>query len=244
MPPKRSRPQHRVARVSQARRAAQQKASPSPQNQSNGLETSSPVYFWRETDPVTGYLSQWYPCAFSDDKDPSIIYQTAEHYMMYQKAVLFSDPAAGAEILTASHPREVKALGRQVNGFSDAVWHARREEIVRRGNLLKFTRPVDVEDGWWKVRVGDGGDGEGGKESVSIRELLLRTEDREIVEASPRDRIWGIGFGAARAGSMRKRWGLNLLGKALMAVREELRKEAKGQDGTEKGEKHGEPKKE
>ena len=41
---------------------------------------SSPVYFWRESEPSTGYLSQWYPCAFSDDTDPSIIYPTAEQY--------------------------------------------------------------------------------------------------------------------------------------------------------------------
>ncbi|KAK4251223.1 hypothetical protein C7999DRAFT_10993 [Corynascus novoguineensis] len=248
MPPKRSKPRHRVSEVSRAPKGPPKRRLLPTHKLKPTVSKPRIQYFWRETDPVTGYLSQWYPCAFSDDKDPSIIYQTAEHYMMYQKAVLFSDPAAGAEILAAPHPRQVKALGRQINGFSDAVWHARREEIVRRGNLLKFTRPVDVEDGWWKVRVGDegndGGDGEGGNEKVSIRELLLRTGDREIVEASPRDRIWGIGFGAARAGSMRKRWGLNLLGKALMAVREELRKEAKGQDGTEKGEKYGEPKKE
>lgn len=149
--------------------------------------------------------------------------------MMYQKAVLFSDPDVGAEILATPDPRGVKALGRKVSNFSEDVWKAHREEIVRRGNLLKFTRPVDPEDGWWMVRV-DGGEGGEGGESASIRELLLRTGDREIVEASPMDRIWGIGFGAAKAESMRKRWGLNLLGKALMAVREELRKEAEGKE--------------
>lgn len=151
-------------------------------------------------------------------------------YMMYRKALLFSDPTVGAKILAAAHPRLVKALGRKVANFSDSVWHAHREEIVRKGNVLKFTRPVDVGDGAWIVKVppppGAGGEGEGEEgEGVSIRELLLRTGEREIVEASPMDRVWGIGFGAARAGSVRERWGLNLLGKALMVVRGELRKE-------------------
>ncbi|KAL2155124.1 hypothetical protein VTH82DRAFT_3800 [Thermothelomyces myriococcoides] len=228
MPPKRSKQQqHRSTKRS---KMARLDTSPSAGQESSAArsEADSPVYFWRVSDSA-GYLSQWYPCAFRDDKDLSIIYPTAEHYMMYQKAVLFSDPDVGAEILATPDPRGVKALGRKVSNFSEDVWKANREEIVRRGNLLKFTRPVDPEDGWWMVRV-DGGEGGEGGESASIRELLLRTGDREIVEASPMDRIWGIGFGAAKAESMRKRWGLNLLGKALMAVREELRKEAEGKE--------------
>ncbi|KAK4042461.1 hypothetical protein C8A01DRAFT_33534 [Parachaetomium inaequale] len=235
MPPKRSNPQHRVTKRARATKTPKA-PPPKPQPNTNDNNTS-PVYFWRETDPSTGYLSQWYPCAFSDDTDPSIIYQTAEHYMMYQKALLFSDPAVATQILAAAHPREVKDLGRQVSNFSDTVWHAHREEIVRKGSVLKFTRPVDVDDGRWIVHT------EGGAEGVSIKELLLGTGEREIVEASPRDRIWGIGFGAARAGGVRERWGLNLLGKALMVVRGKLRKggeggvDAKeGGEGEEKGE--------
>lgn len=42
---------------------------------------SEPIYFWRETDPQNGYLSQWYYCPFRDDKDPNIIYETAEQYV-------------------------------------------------------------------------------------------------------------------------------------------------------------------
>ena len=154
--------------------------------------------------------------------------------MMYQKALLFSDHAVAAEILAASHPREVKALGRKVSGFSDAVWNAEREEIVRKGNLLKFTRPADVEDGFWIVRPEDKEEGEEVVEAgVSIRERLLGTGEREIVEASPMDRIWGIGFGPARAESVRARWGLNLLGKALMAVRKQLKEEMEKTEETE-----------
>lgn len=178
--------------------------------------------------------------------------------MMYQKALLFSDPAVASEILAASHPRAVKALGRKVANFSDAVWHAHREAIVRKGNLLKFTRPADEADGRWivapvpvPVRVeGEGEEEEGEEEEaegegVSMRELLLRTGEREIVEASPMDRIWGIGFGAAKAGSVgRQRWGLNLLGRALMAVRAELREAQEGAGGKGDGDDRAEEKRE
>lgn len=85
MPPKRSRgskpqkaQQHRVTKRAQTTKPK----TPTPEILSSTLNSSSPlsspVYFWRETEPSTGYLSQWYPCAFTDDTDPSIVYQTAE----------------------------------------------------------------------------------------------------------------------------------------------------------------------
>ena len=159
--------------------------------------------------------------------------------MMHRKALLFSaPPSLAAEILATPHPRGVKALGRTIPNFSDTVWHAHRCEVVRRGNLLKFTRPVDEGDGFWFVGGdGDGvedGEGEGGGAArKSLREMLLATGEREIVEASPMDRIWGIGFGAARAATVgRERWGLNLLGKALVEVRGILReRETEGENG-------------
>lgn len=173
--------------------------------------------------------------------------------MMYHKARLFSSSsAAAAAILAASHPGEAKALGRGVAGFSEEVWRAQREAIVRRGNMLKFTRPADRDDGLWRpvaaaaataggavgeeAREGEGGT-ERGPGPPDLRELLLGTGERELVEASPGDRIWGIGFTAAKAERAgRERWGLNLLGKALMVVREELRREeqeGKGEEGDE-----------
>ncbi|KND87557.1 Uncharacterized protein TOPH_07832 [Tolypocladium ophioglossoides CBS 100239] len=178
-----------------------------------------PLYFWRETDPATGWLSQWYYCPFRDDEDPSRVYDTAEHYMMYHKAMLFNDAAVAAKVLTAGHPRNVKALGRKVANFSEPTWTQHREAIVRRGNALKFTAAV-AEDG---LRMGSGRgapllDG-------SLREMLLRTGEREIVEASPYDAIWGIGFTEKAAEGTRAQWGQNLLGRALMEVRKTLREQ-------------------
>ncbi|KAK4129350.1 DUF1768-domain-containing protein [Parathielavia appendiculata] len=155
--------------------------------------------------------------------------------MMYHKAMLFSDPSVAAQILSSSHPRKVRALGRKVSNFADVVWNAHREAIVRRGNMLKFTRPVDAtRDGRWIVPLEVERKDGTVTEERSLRELLLGTGEEELVEASPFDRIWGIGYGADKASKVqRERWGMNLLGKALMAVRAELRKElAEGESGT------------
>ncbi|KAL6798189.1 DUF1768 domain-containing protein [Trichoderma sp. SZMC 28012] len=179
-----------------------------------------PLYFWRETDPKTGWLSQWYFCPFKDDKNPAIVYETAEHYMMYQKAILFNDHSSATKILKRGlHPRKIKALGRKVTNFSEEIWNANREAIVRRGNYLKFTNAV-TEEGFCLGQTGDlplvGG---------SLRETLLATGERELVEASPFDAVWGVGFKEADADVSREYWGLNLLGKALMEVRDMLREE-------------------
>lgn len=149
--------------------------------------------------------------------------------MMHQKAILFGDEAIAVAILDADHPRKVKRLGRAVQGFDEEVWDREREGIVKRANWCKFTYPVDVgnsagsEDGpAWKLGVG-----KDAKEvkTPSFRQVLLSTGNRELVEASPYDRIWGIGFREADAEQNRDSWGLNLLGKALMAVREEFKLE-------------------
>jgi ribA/ribD-fused uncharacterized protein len=66
---------------------------------------------------------------------------------------------------------------------------------------------------------------------VNLKALLLATGERELVEASPMDRIWGIGFGEKNAGRARRHWGLNLLGKALMDVRKRLREEEGKKEG-------------
>lgn len=174
---------------------------------------TSPIYFWRETGHE-GYLSQWWTSdPFTQSPSPSspssssssstpITFKTAEHYMMHAKALLFTDPAVALSILKADHPRKVKALGRKVHNFNEALWNENRERIVREGNLLKF------------------------RSAPELRKKLLATGERELVEASPMDRIWGIGFSPDKApGSNRGRWGLNLLGKILMEVRTVLREE-------------------
>ncbi|KAI1110896.1 DUF1768-domain-containing protein [Nemania sp. NC0429] len=239
-------------------------------------DPTGPIYFWRPQEPETGFLSQWYALPFrgrraangggvinekgkeegkeGEEGEEDKVYATAEHYMMHHKALLFGDAEMAAAILEASSPRDVKALGRAVRGFDQAVWGRERARIVVEGNWCKFSLPVVSPP----VFHPSGGEGEGehrtsarqeGGEKgpvpapglrtwklgnaehaavirgASFRDALLATGDRELVEASPRDRIWGVGFGARNAPANRNRWGLNLLGKCLMEVREQFRKE-------------------
>ncbi|KAK4231744.1 putative N-glycosidase [Podospora fimiseda] len=204
----------------------------SPQTKPTAAE---PLYFWRET-VQHGYLSNWYPSPFTSGPIPPsisstpilnpashltspITFKTSEHHMMYCKALLFH-PESRAAILSAKHPRKVKDLGKTLPNFDEKVWVQHREEIVRQGNYLKFSYPIKKEKGskWF---IGD----------KSLREHLLETGDKELIEASPYDKIWGIGFKEEDAEGNRSKWGLNLLGKVLMEVREVIRAEEKKKKG-------------
>ncbi|KNC99026.1 uncharacterized protein SPPG_05975 [Spizellomyces punctatus DAOM BR117] len=157
----------------------------------------SAVYFWKTSERPHGIFSQWAPSPFTED---GITFPTAEHYMMYHKAVLFNDQVIAEQILQETRPVKVKALGQRVRNFVQSEWAAHRYRIVFNGNMLKFGQ------------------------NPGMKEILLSTKSKEIVEASPYDRIWGIGYTArAAAGADRRSWGLNLLGKALMDVREALK---------------------
>ncbi|MDO4877666.1 MAG: NADAR family protein [Neisseria sp.] len=139
-------------------------------------------------------LSQWFPAAFEID---GRIYPTAEHYMMAQKALLFGDFMMFEQIVSADNPGKAKALGRQIAGFDEAVWCENRERIVYEGNVAKFGQHDDLKN------------------------FLLETGDKVLVEASPWDRVWGIGLAADDPAAARPaEWpGLNLLGFTLMRVR-------------------------
>jgi ribA/ribD-fused uncharacterized protein len=145
-----------------------------------------------------GCLSQWYPAAFTVD---GVRYATAEHYMMAGKARLFGDAEAERAVLADDDPGKAKGAGRRVRGFSDDVWAAHRYDLVVAGNAAKFGQ------------------------HPPLRNFLLATGERVLVEASPYDTIWGIGLSAdqpeARSPSLWR--GLNLLGFALMEVRAGLR---------------------
>ena len=101
----------------------------------------------------------------------------------------------------APNAKEVKALGRKVKGFDEATWVRERTRIVLEGTLHKF------------------------RQNAELRAELFMTGDKELVEASPLDRVWGIGFGERNAGGNRGRWGANLLGRCVEDVRGGLREE-------------------
>ncbi|MGW4214858.1 NADAR family protein [Lentzea sp. NPDC004789] len=160
------------------------------------------LFFWghqpeRDGGIGKGCLSQWWPCTFVVD---GVTFASAEHYMMWRKALLFDDTAVAARVLAAASPGEAKALGREVSGFSEPAWVSARLEIVVAGNLAKFGQ------------------------DPALRSYLLGTGSRVLVEASPLDRVWGIGLTAddPRATDPSSWQGLNLLGEALMEVRSRL----------------------
>lgn len=143
-------------------------------------------------------LSQWWPSPFTVD---GVEYATAEHWMMAAKARLFGDAEGERRVLAAGHPSEAKKAGRLVRGFDEEIWRRERFGIVVTGSEHKF--------------AAHGG----------LRSFLLGTGDRVLVEASPVDRVWGIGLAADdEAATDPARWrGPNLLGFALMEARRRLR---------------------
>lgn len=160
------------------------------------------LFFWghqpnRDGSIGQSCLSQWWEQPFEVD---GTSYRTAEHWMMAGKARLFSDGVALEKILAAKSPAEAKDLGRQVANFDQAAWEAERYQIVLDGNMHKFGQ------------------------HPTLKEFLLKTGDRILVEASPLDRIWGIGLAKTDPGIEDPHtWkGLNLLGFALMEVRDNL----------------------
>ncbi|MEU4239885.1 NADAR family protein [Actinoplanes sp. NPDC026619] len=160
------------------------------------------LLFWghrpqRDGSIGAGCLSQWWPVEFTVD---GVVFRSAEHYMMWRKAMLFGDTEMAARIVAAGHPRDAKMLGRGVAGFDEKIWVEQRFPIVIEASRAKFGQHED------------------------LRTWLLGTGARVLVEASPTDRIWGIGLAAAdpRAADPAQWRGLNLLGFALMRARADL----------------------
>jgi ribA/ribD-fused uncharacterized protein len=146
----------------------------------------------------SGIYSQWYaaPMTINDTK-----YNTCEQYMMYQKALLFEDEEVANAIMRETNPREQKALGRKIRNFDDQKWKQNCMRIVYEANLAKFTQ------------------------NPELKSALLSTGDRILVEASPKDFIWGIGMHYEDEGvDNPANWkGTNLLGQVLTLVKHEIK---------------------
>lgn len=168
------------------------------------------VHFWGHTPEPDGRitetcLSQWWMADFKVDGKS---YCCMEQYMMAEKARLFGDKETLEKIMEATVQGKIKALGREVKNFDQTAWDRCKYTIVLTGNFQKFLQNPELKD------------------------FLLRTGDKILVEASPRDRIWGIGMGKANENAQNPAaWrGKNLLGFALMEVRDELRRVCANED--------------
>ena len=191
------------------------------------------IFFWDHivtpTNPYSlAVFSQWYPLAFTEhEPDPSLldprprthphtlpdikpspttmtttslstsssqvrdrIFKTAEHYMMYRKALLF-DPSRAQDVIDASTPSEAQKIGRELTGFDRKIWDKYNDGIVERANYLKFGQDSD---------------------GLALNTVLNTGKGDKVmvmVEASPKDRIWGIGYGREDAWEHREDWGTN-----------------------------------
>ena len=159
------------------------------------------VFFWshQECESITKTcFSNWYASEFSLDH---IRYKTTEHYMMAKKAELFKDHEFLKKIMEADSPKVAKELGRLVRGFTNEIWDQYKYDIVLQANLAKFSQ------------------------HPKLKEFILSTADKILVEASPHDNIWGIGMNEHHKDVKNPNlWrGKNLLGFVLMEVRDGLR---------------------
>ncbi len=159
------------------------------------------VLFWGHTAQPgkisKACFSQWYPVSIIVD---GVCYCCNEQFMMAQKALLFGDRITYDKIMAANDPKEIKSLGREVSDFDQLIWDENKYQIVLKGNLAKFFQ------------------------NEELKKFLLETGNTVIAEASPYDTVWGIGmsFNDPQARDPRCWKGENLLGFALMEVRDFL----------------------
>lgn len=157
------------------------------------------IICFHNPDEENAYLSNWYPSDFTVN---GINFSSMEQYMMYQKALRFGDTKIADKILATDDVAKIKKLGREVQGYDDSVWNGVRQIIVYEGLTAKFSQNED------------------------LKAKLLETEDVILAECAVRDKIWGIGLSMTDEKRFDKdKWkGQNLLGYALMLVREHLSK--------------------
>jgi ribA/ribD-fused uncharacterized protein len=161
--------------------------------------------FYEDRDTIyfkSGPYSQWYLDAPFRDCD-GVEYNCNEQYMMAKKAETFDDKETLNLIMATKEPKEQKKLGRSVKNFNEVKWNEVADHVVYNANLLKFTQNDDMYN------------------------MLMKTNDKLIVECSPYDSIWGNGLNITdtlKMPDMDKWPGTNRLGKAIMRVRETLQK--------------------
>lgn len=167
------------------------------------------IYFYSHNNGPYKVFSQWFPQSFSVPKKvikdilnyeietEYLTVKSAEHWMMIAKALLFKDYTSFKKLLEPKiNAKVAKEIGRKVKGFNENEWDKYKLLFVSIGNIFKF--------------------------SGNLNKILESTNDSILVEASPYDKIWGIGISVSQAISGKEWNGENLLGKALMIAREYL----------------------
>jgi ribA/ribD-fused uncharacterized protein len=143
------------------------------------------------------WLSNFYPCSIQYDSKE---FKSSEQLFMYLKALFFKDLETAELILKTNTPKEAKKLGRKIKNFDDEAWSKVREDIMFEVVEKKFVQNPNL-----------------------LMKLMDSSLNNKIfVEASPFDRIWGIGFDEDHAIQNEVNWGENLLGKVITSLRNML----------------------
>ncbi|AFU63847.1 hypothetical protein [Salmonella phage SSE121] len=150
------------------------------------------VFFFTQYDIFSNHYRCANPFWMPKHQAVGAKFWTVEHFMMYEKAMLFGDTNIAVDIANVYHPQEAKKLGRRVKNFDNSKWEAFRENIVVNGLYAKMMANPTIKDA----------------------AIKLRKEGRVFVEASPYDAIWGIKMAENDPGvEDPTNWkGLNLLG--------------------------------
>ncbi|KAJ4300779.1 hypothetical protein N0V90_002867 [Kalmusia sp. IMI 367209] len=163
------------------------------------MTTDAPLFFWKETEPESGFLSPWYKVSFNGDNR---IFKSAGHMILAEKAKLFGDLEAFNRIVAAETVEEQIRLSDEVRGFDEKLWQENALKICKSANWAKFFSSY---------------------EPSVIKNQVLAIGKRELVYASPSDRILGIGFAAEEAAQTdRKQWGQNYFGQGLDSARRKV----------------------
>lgn len=164
------------------------------------MDDKQVIGFYHETEEPYGCFSNWY---MSEFQYAGHTYNCVEQYMMYQKMAMFHAWDVCGKIMNSSDPKEMKVLGKtRVNGFNDSVWKNTSYTIVKKAVYAKFVQ------------------------NKKLQEILLSTGNKALCECSLKDTKWGIGIDINDLSyeSVRNWKGSNFLGRALMEVRDILRK--------------------
>lgn len=162
------------------------------------------LFFWSQFGPkntiTKACFSQWYPCEFVVD---GIQYNCASQYMIAEKARLFGDEESLAKVMamSADMESEMTNVDKEIKVTDSSVWNEQKFGIVVKGNMAKFSQ------------------------NERLKKFLVGTGSRVLAEANPIDRVWGIGMRESdkEIEDPEKWYGINLLGFALMVVRDNLR---------------------
>ena len=170
------------------------------------MEFQDKIYFYGSKGKY-GFLSNFYKCNFECFINNNIVeFNCSEQYFMYFKCITF-DPNNSEllnMILKETNPVKIKSLGRKVNNFDEKIWTSKKYSVMLNALYYKFSQ------------------------NSILQQKLLNTDNKKLYEASPRDRIWGIGFSAEKAIHIETiKYGCNLLGNALMEIRDKFKEHYK-----------------